>query len=100
MAQVTIKINSREYSLACEDGQEERIITLSKILDEKSREITSSIGQINESLLLAMVGILVADEMSRKNPNQKTDLKEEDEELAKQISSITEKINSITKSID
>ena len=34
MAQVTISINSREYAIACEDGQELRILQLSRILDE------------------------------------------------------------------
>ena len=40
MAQVTITINSREYAIACEDGQELRIIQLAKILDEKAKALT------------------------------------------------------------
>ena len=36
MAQVTITINSREYAVACEDGQEVRIYQLARILDEKA----------------------------------------------------------------
>lgn len=64
MAQVTITINNREYAVACEDGQEVRIIQLSRILDEKAKLLTSSSGQVNENMLLAMVGLLVADEVS------------------------------------
>ena len=37
MAQVTITINSREYAVACEDGQEVHIIQLSRMLDEKAK---------------------------------------------------------------
>ena len=37
MAQVTITINAREYAIACEDGQEFRIMQLARILDEKAR---------------------------------------------------------------
>ena len=64
MAQVTITINSREYAVACEDGQEVRIIQLSRILDEKARLLTQGGGQVNENMLLAMVGLLLADELT------------------------------------
>lgn len=37
MAQVTITINSREYAVACEDGQEVRILQLARMLDEKAK---------------------------------------------------------------
>ena len=63
MAQVTITINSREYGIACGDGQESHIIKLSRLLDEKAKLLTSGNGQINENMLLAMVGLLLADEL-------------------------------------
>lgn len=37
MAQVTITINAREYAVACEDGQETRILQLARLLDEKDQ---------------------------------------------------------------
>ena len=64
MAQVTITINSREYAVACEDGQEVRIMQLSRLLDEKARMITGGSLQVNENMLLAMVGLLLADELT------------------------------------
>lgn len=39
MAQVTITINSREYAVACEDGQEVRILQLARLLDEKAKRL-------------------------------------------------------------
>ena len=63
MAQVTITINNREYGVACEDGQEVRIIQLSRMLDEKAKLLTANSQQVNENMLLAMVGLLVADEL-------------------------------------
>lgn len=63
MAQVTITINSREYGIACGDGQEAHIIKLSRLLDEKAKLLTSGNGQINENMLLAMIGLLLADEL-------------------------------------
>lgn len=63
MAQVTITINAREYTVACGDGEEANIIKLANILDEKAKLLTSNGNQINENMLLAMVGLLVADEL-------------------------------------
>ena len=63
MAQVTITINSREYGIACGDGQEAHIIKLSRLLDEKAKLLTAGNGQINENMLLAMIGLLLADEL-------------------------------------
>ena len=63
MAQVTITINSREYAVACEDGQEARIYLLANILDEKAQALTGGSMQINENMLLAMVGLVLADEL-------------------------------------
>lgn len=63
MAQVTITINSREYAIACGDGQEAHILKLARILDEKAKLLTKSVGQINENMLLAMSALLLADEL-------------------------------------
>ena len=49
MAQVTITINSREYAVACEDGQELRIIQLANILDEKAKALTNKYNLNNPS---------------------------------------------------
>ncbi|MBQ8464430.1 MAG: cell division protein ZapA [Alphaproteobacteria bacterium] len=64
MSQVTITINSREYAVACEDGQESSIIRLSRVLDEKAKLLTQGNQQVNENMLLAMVGLLLADELN------------------------------------
>ena len=64
MAQVTITINKREYAIACENGEEIQIIKLGRMLDEKAKVLTDALGHINESQLLAMVGLLMADELT------------------------------------
>ncbi|MBR2300209.1 MAG: cell division protein ZapA [Alphaproteobacteria bacterium] len=63
MAQVTIQINDREYAIACGNGEEGHIIELAHVLDEKAKMLTQGVGQVNENQLLAMVGLLVADEL-------------------------------------
>ncbi len=64
MAQVTITINKREYAIACENGEEIQILKLGRMLDEKAKVLTDALGHINESQLLAMVGLLMADELT------------------------------------
>ena len=63
MAQVTIHINGREFAVACGNGEEAHIIELAHMLDSKAKLLTQSGMQINENQLLAMVGLLIADEL-------------------------------------
>ncbi len=111
MAQVTITINSREYAVACEDGQEVRIIQLSRLLDEKARMITGGSLQVNENMLLAMVGLLLADELSELKkghipaaaPASAVDnsrLLEMDGSLAENLQNLAKEINSVAKKIE
>ena len=64
MAQVDVTINGRSYRVACEDGQEQRLVELSRYVDEKVGELTRSVGQIGDTRLLVMASLLVADELS------------------------------------
>ncbi len=64
MAQVTITINSREYSIVCDEGEEIRILQLSRMMEEKAKMLTEGGAHINENMLLAMIGLLLADELS------------------------------------
>ena len=75
MAQVTITINSREYAVACEDGQEVRILQLARMLDEKAKMLTQASGQVNENMLLAMVGLLLADGLTAQRKSRRCDAK-------------------------
>lgn len=64
MAQVTVTINGRNYVIACDEGQEAHLARLGRYLDKRAKQLTASVGQINESLLLVMVSLLVTDELS------------------------------------
>ena len=95
MAQVTILINSRQYAVACGAGEEAHIIELAKVLDDKAKLLTRSGIQINENQLLAMVGLLIADELqdARKNivaPEVKTEVVEKIVEVP--VEKIVEKV--------
>ena len=64
MAQVTIQINGREYGIACGNGQEGHILRLAALLNEKATLLTRGNNHINENQLLAMIGLLLADELT------------------------------------
>lgn len=111
MAQITITINSREYAIACEDGQEVRIIQLARILDEKAKMLNQASGQVNENMLLAMVGLLIADELAelKKNPIttphntvgvDNSRLLGIDNDLADKIKKLTQEINSVASNLE
>lgn len=112
MAQVTITINAREYAVACEDGQEIRIMQLARLLDEKAKILTGNGGQqVNENMLLAMIALLMADELTElkkgdlsKRANlesvDNSGLVEIDKTLATQIKSLTKEIKSVASNLN
>ncbi len=67
MAQVAVTINGRNYRIACEDGQEEHLTQLAAYLNGKVEELVSAVGQIGDTRLLVMAGLLIADELSDAN---------------------------------
>ena len=62
MGQVSVSINNHRYTLACRDGEEDRLLSLAKLLDDKVRTLTARLGQVGENKLLLMAALLIADE--------------------------------------
>jgi cell division protein ZapA len=64
MAQVTITLNGREYTVGCGTGEEARIRDLARGIDARIRQFVSQAGQLGESRLLVMALLTMADEVS------------------------------------
>lgn len=64
MAQVTVIINERKYTIACDDGQEAHLSRLGGYIDKRFSELVAAVGQVGDAKLLVMVSLLVADELS------------------------------------
>jgi cell division protein ZapA len=66
MAKVDVSINGRLYPVACDPGQEERVLELAGILDERVRKFSGGapIGGIGETHILVLAGLMLADELS------------------------------------
>ena len=63
MGQVSVSIRGRSYQIACDDGQEAHLARLGRYLDQRAEHLAVS-SNINDALLLVMVALVVADELS------------------------------------
>ncbi|NJM51275.1 MAG: cell division protein ZapA [Sphingomonadales bacterium] len=63
MADVRLNIASREYIVTCQDGEEDRLKSLGRLVDEMAREAGGSAGGLNESRQLLFASLLLADKL-------------------------------------
>jgi len=63
MASVEVTINGRLYELACDDGEEERLSRLAEYVDDRVRDLVTSVGQVGDTRLLVLTSLLIADEL-------------------------------------
>lgn len=65
MAQVRITILGRTHAIACGDGEEDHVRRLAEYVDARVSEIAKEVdGRASEALLLAMVSLMLADELA------------------------------------
>lgn len=62
MPLVNVMVNSRAYTIACDDGEEDHLKRLAAYVDAKVRELMESVGQVGDTRLLLMAALLLADE--------------------------------------
>ena len=64
MPLVLVVVNGREFQVACDDGEEERLTELAQQFDKRVQALASQVGQVGDSRLLLMAGLMLADELS------------------------------------
>jgi cell division protein ZapA len=64
MAQVTIEVNGKPYTVGCEDGQEHHLTHLAGLFDRHVRQVSAEVGQLGETRLFLMGALLLADELA------------------------------------
>ncbi len=62
MPLVNVMVNSRAYTIACDEGEEEHLKELAAHVDAKAREVLGSVGQVGDTRMLLMAALLLADE--------------------------------------
>ena len=63
MPLVNVMVNSRAYTIACDEGEEEHLKELAGHVDSKVRELIGSVGQVGDQKLMLMAALLVTDEL-------------------------------------
>jgi cell division protein ZapA len=64
MAQVNVVINSREFRMACEDGQEAHLMRLAELLDQRISKLRTNFGEIGDTRLTVMAALTLADDLT------------------------------------
>jgi len=64
MGQVNVSVNGRNYTVACDNGQEKHVAELAQYIDGHITELAASVGQVGDARLLLMASLLVSDELS------------------------------------
>ena len=104
MAQVDLLVNGQSYRIACEDGQEDRLIDLAAMVDEKVAELVNQIGQVGSNRLLVMAALVIADELvdlkNETGSSQVSDDNAEQENTVLVLREITKRIDNIADQVD
>ncbi len=117
MPEVNVDINGRKYRMACEEGQEQHLLTLADRFNQHIELFKGTFGEIGDNRLTVMAGIAVLDELAeaeRKIEQLKQDvaglsrageqISHEAEELerrfAKRLNEAARKIEAIATAID
>lgn len=63
MPQVSVTINGRSYKMACDEGEENRLMGLAEEFNGYVSNLKGSFGEIGDQRLTVMAGIMVIDEI-------------------------------------
>ena len=63
MAQVAINIAGRVYRVACDEGEEEHLGELAKLVDGKIGGMRQQFGEMGDQRLTVMAAVTIADEL-------------------------------------
>ena len=61
---VTIRLNGHPYQIGCGAGEEDHVANLGSEVEAVMQSLISSVGQIGEARLLAMVALILADRVA------------------------------------
>jgi len=63
MSHINVTINGRQYRMACEEGQEVRLLKLAETLEARVTELRGKFGEIGDARLTVMAALTVCDEL-------------------------------------
>ena len=63
MPDIEVSIGGRDYLVGCADGQQNQIKGLAETLDQRVQGLSKALGDIGDSRLLVITGLMLLDEM-------------------------------------
>ena len=63
MNHINVTINGRQYRMACEEGQEARLVRLAESLESKVESLRGKFGEIGDQRLTVMAALTACDEL-------------------------------------
>ena len=63
MNHINVSINGRQYRMACEEGQEVRLLKLAESIEFRVTELRGKFGEIGDARLTVMAALTVCDEL-------------------------------------
>ena len=109
MANVQITVDKTRYTLSCADGQEDNLLRLTKVLNEKVAQVRAG-GYVPENLALVMAGLLLANEAGEAEQKAAALSKEAekepekadcfDAETIKSIENVTERVSALARRLE
>ena len=72
MSHINVTINGRQYRMACEEGQEVRLLRLAESLESRVETLRGKFGEIGDARLTVMAALTVCDELQDANQRIRT----------------------------
>ena len=63
MNHINVSINGRQYRMACEEGQEVRLLKLAESLESRVKDLRGKFGEIGDARLTVMAALTVCDDL-------------------------------------
>jgi cell division protein ZapA len=63
MSHINVTINGRQYRMACEEGQELRLLKLAESFEQRIQNLRGKFGEIGDARLTVMAALTVCDEL-------------------------------------
>ena len=68
MSHINVTINARQYRMACEEGEEVRLLKLAESLESRIQSLRGKFGEIGDARLVVMAALTVCDELLDTGP--------------------------------
>ena len=63
MSHINVTINGRQYRMACEEGQENRLLKLAEGMEARVEQLRGKFGEIGDQRLTVMAALTACDEL-------------------------------------